>query len=219
MIINFLLVNGCLAKMMLRGFGTIISNVEFLKMNIMQIIKQTVLGLGLLTAGMLSAQSANMTNILKVGINAGVAVPEGNASANLGADVSYQFLSTPGFGIGFASGYNHFFGKDDNNYFGIIPAALLLRYYPMQSGFYGGADVGYGFITGNEYVNKNSTVMRPDGGFYLKPEIGYHNQDWNFFVHYTKVFTGDKGEIGNQKYNAGTIGAGVAYNIPLGKKL
>ena len=31
--------------------------------------------------------------------------------------------------------------------------------------------------------------------FYLKPEIGYHNQDWNFAVQYTKVFTGDKGNL------------------------
>ncbi|SFI48814.1 hypothetical protein [Halpernia frigidisoli] len=185
----------------------------------MKMIKQTILGLGLLTAGIATAQSAKMTNILKVGVNAGVTVPNGNASASVGADLSYQYLVTPGFGLGVATGYNQFFGKDNNNDFAVIPAALLLRYYPMQTGFYAGADVGYGFITGNDFVNSNSTVQRPDGGFYLKPELGYHNTDWNFFVHYTKVFTGDKGQIGSQKYNAGTIGAGVAYNIPLGKKL
>ena len=62
-----------------------------------------------------------------------------------------------------------------------------------------------------------NNVDRPDGGFYIKPEIGYHNRDWNFFVQYNKTFTGDKGEIGDQKYNAGAIGVGFGYNIPLGK--
>ncbi|MGS0748661.1 hypothetical protein [Halpernia sp. GG3] len=183
----------------------------------MKMIKQTVLGLGLFTASLVSAQSADMTNILKIGINGGIAVPKGNASASVGADLSYQYLVTPGFGLGLATGYNQFFGKDNNNDFAVIPAAVLLRYYPMQSGFYAGADLGYGFITGSDYVNSTSAVQRPDGGFYLKPELGYHNRDWNFFVHYTKVFTGNKGEIGAQKYNAGTIGAGFGYNIPLGK--
>ena len=183
----------------------------------MKMIKQTILGLGLLTAGLMSAQSADMTNILKIGINGGVAVPKGNASASVGADLSYQYLVTPGFGLGLATGYNQFFGKDNNNDFAVIPAAVLLRYYPMKSGFYAGADLGYGFITGNKQVNSGFATPRPDGGFYLKPELGYHNRDWNFFLHYTKVFTGNKGEIGSQKYNAGTIGAGFGYNIPLGK--
>ncbi|MBC7556272.1 MAG: hypothetical protein H7195_04845 [Chryseobacterium sp.] len=183
----------------------------------MKMIKQTVLGLGLLTAGYMSAQSAAMTNILKIGINGGVAVPRGNASASLGADLSYQYLVTPGFGLGIATGYNQFFGKDNNNDFGVVPVAALFRYYPEQMGFYAGADLGYGFITGDKQVNPALAVQRPDGGFYLKPEVGYHNRDWNFFLHYTKVFTGNKGEIGSQKYNAGTIGAGVGYNIPLGK--
>jgi hypothetical protein len=191
----------------------------------MKMIKQTVLGLGLLTAGFASAQNVAMTNILKVGINAGVAVPKGNASSSVGADVSYQYLVTPGFGLGVATGYNHFFGKDNtingvsisNNDFGIVPAALLLRYYPMQTGFYAGADLGYGFIVGDDKVSPSFSVARPDGGFYIKPELGYHNQDWNFFVQYAKVFTGDKGKIGEQDFNAGSLGAGVAYNIPLGK--
>lgn len=191
----------------------------------MKTIKNSILALSLITAGLLGAQNVGMTNMLKIGINGGVGVPKGNASASLGADLSYQYLVTPGFGLGVATGYNHFFGRDNdlggvtinNNDFGIVPAAVLLRYYPLQSGFYGGADLGYGFIVGDDKVASNSLVDRPDGGFYLKPELGYHNIDWNFFIHYTKVFTGDKGKIGSQDYNAGTLGAGVAYNIPLGK--
>ena len=63
----------------------------------------------------------------------------------------------------------------------------------------------------------NSDVDRPDGGFYIKPEMGWHNRNWNFSVQYTKLFTGSKVEIGNQDYNAASVGAGVSYNLPLGK--
>ena len=191
----------------------------------MNTVKKTILGLGILTAGLASAQSSEMTNMLKVGINAGVAVPSNNASANVGFDIAYQHLITPGFGIGIASGYNHFFGKDNtvngvtikNNDFAVVPVAAMLRYYPQKTGFYLGTDLGYGFITGDDNVAEGSIVKRPDGGFYLKPEIGYHNRNWNFAVQYTKVFTGDKGNIAGQDYSVGSIGAGISYNFPLGK--
>ncbi|RQP13822.1 MAG: hypothetical protein EAS48_02950 [Chryseobacterium sp.] len=192
----------------------------------MKMIKQTMMMAAMVTAGVLSAQSANMNNMLKMGINAGAATG-GNASASLGFDLAYQNLVTPGFGLGIATGYNHFFGKEKTlnnvtvriNDFGIVPVAALVRFYPGQSGFYGGADLGYGFIVGDEKVTNHPTVNadRPDGGFYLKPEIGYHNRDWNFFIHFTKVFTGDKGKVEGQDYGAGSVGAGVGYNIPLGK--
>lgn len=184
-------------------------------------MKKTILALGLMTAGLISAQSADMRNMLKVGINGGIAVPAENAGGNLGLDLSYQNLVTPGFGLGIATGYSHFFGREndgiDNNDFGVIPVAALIRVYPKQTGFYLGTDLGYGFIVGDDQVASNSTVARPDGGFYIKPEIGYHNRDWNFALQYQKTFTGDKGEIGSQNYNAGAIGVGVGYNIPLGK--
>ncbi len=188
----------------------------------MKVIKQALLAAGILTAGLASAQSASMRNMLKIGANAGVSVPTENASAAAGIDVAYQNLVTPGFGLGIATGYTHYFAKDNNgnknNDFGVVPVAALVRIYPKQSGFYLGADLGYGFITGDEKVAENhQSVDRPDGGFYLKPEIGYHNRDWNFAIQYQKVFTGDDGKIGDQKYNAGSLGVGVSYNIPLGK--
>ncbi len=192
----------------------------------MKTLKRSILAVGLLSAGILSAQSADMRNILKVGVNGGAAIPAENASAAAGVEVSYQNLVTPGFGLGIATGYSHYFGREnelngatiDNNDFGVVPVAALIRVYPKQTGFYLGTDVGYGIITGDDKVASNgSMVDRPDGGFYIKPEIGYHNQDWNFSVQYQKVFTGDKGEIGTQKYNAGALGAGVSYNIPLGR--
>ena len=192
----------------------------------MNLVKKSILGLGLMTVGLMSAQNSDMRNMLKVGVNGGFAVPAENASASLGLDLAYQNLVTPGFGLGIATGYNHFFGRTNNvsgvdinnNDFGVIPVAALIRVYPKQMGFYLGTDIGYGFIVGDDKVATNvGSPDRPDGGFYIKPEIGYHNKDWNFAVQYQKTFTGDKGEIGTQKYNAGSLGVGVGYNIPLGK--
>jgi len=187
----------------------------------MKIIKQAAFVLGLFTTAALSAQNANMKNMLKIGVNGGFAVPNENASAAAGIDLSYQNLSIPGLGLGIASGYTHYFGRDndgiENNDFGVIPVAALVRFYPKQTGFYFGTDLGYGIITGNDKVAENHAADRPNGGFYINPEIGYHNQNWNFGVHYQRTFTGSKGEIGNQKFAAGNIGANISYNIPLGQ--
>lgn len=186
----------------------------------MKTIKKAIFAAGILTAGLLSAQSSEMNNMIKIGGNVGVALPSENASMAVGLDLAYQHLVTPGFGLGVATGYTQYFGKEnnglDNNSFGVVPVAALVRVYPKQTGFYFGTDLGYGVIVGDEDVAANSTVDRPSGGFYLKPEIGYHNRDWNFDLHYQKVFTGDTGNIGGQKYSAGNLGVGVSYNIPLG---
>ncbi|CAA7193791.1 hypothetical protein [Chryseobacterium potabilaquae] len=187
----------------------------------MKMVKQVVLLSAMLMAGVLSAQHSKMNNMIKVGANLGLAVPADNLAAAAGVDVAYQNLITPGFGLGVATGYTHYFGQDNsgyrNNDVGVIPVAALVRIYPKQTGFYFGTDIGYGFLVGNDKVASNVTVDRPDGGFYLKPEIGYHNRDWNFFVQYQKVFVGDKGDLPNQNYNVGNIGVGFSYNIPLGK--
>lgn len=198
----------------------------------MKMIKTAAFAAALLTAGFASAQSADMTNMFKIGANGGVSTG-GNSAGNLGVDVSYQHLVTPGFGLGIATGYNHFFGKDakfttpvtgskiKNNDFGVVPVAALVRVYPQKTGFYAGADLGYGFIVGDKNVTDSNlpgyNAERPNGGFYLRPELGWHNRDWNVYAHYTKVFTGDKGKIQDQNYNAGTVGVGFGYNIPLGK--
>lgn len=187
----------------------------------MKMFKQAILFAGILTAGALSAQSAQMNNMIKVGANVGLAVPSDNTSMAVGVDVAYQNLITPGFGLGIATGYTHYFGKDNNGYtnndVGVVPVAALIRIYPKQTGFYFGTDLGYGLLTGDNKVASNVALDRPNGGFYLKPEIGYHNQDWNFFVQYQKVFVGSNGDLPNQDYNVGNIGVGFSYNIPLGK--
>lgn len=187
----------------------------------MKVLKQAAFVVGLFIATAATAQNSDMRNMLKLGINGGFALPSNNASGALGVDLAYQNLGVPGFGLGVATGYTHYFAKKndniENNDFGVIPVAALIRFYPQQSGFYFGADLGYGIITGDKKVAKNSAVERPTGGFYINPEIGYHNRDWNFGVHYQRTFTGDKGTINDQKFAAGNLGASISYNIPLGK--
>lgn len=187
----------------------------------MKMFKQAILLAGILTAGIASAQNSKMNNMIKVGANVGLAVPADNLSAAVGVDVSYQNLITPGFGLGIASGYTHYFGKENNGYknndVGVVPVAALIRIYPKQTGFYFGTDLGYGFLVGDKQVASNTSVERANGGFYIKPEIGYHNKDWNFFVQYQKVFVGTKGDLAGQDYNVGNIGVGFGYNLPLGK--
>lgn len=191
----------------------------------MKILKQGILAGALLLSGVVSAQQAakprlSMKNMLKVGAHVGVAVPTENTSAALGVDVSYQYLVTPSFGLGLATGYTQYFAKDKNEYnnnnVGLVPVAALLRYYPKKTGFYFGTDLGYGFLTGDDKIANNYIDERPEGGLYIKPEIGYHNRDWNFSIHYQKVFTDKKYNFENQKYNIGSIGVGVGYNIALG---
>ena len=187
----------------------------------MKTIKRTILGIILFSAYTSNAQDTSYQNMIKVGLNGGASLPMENAAASVGVDLGYQHLVTPGFGVGIMTGYNQYFGREndgiENNDFGVIPVAALLRFYPKQTGFYIGTDIGYGFITGNEDVASNSSVDRPDGGFYIKPEIGYHNRDWNFAIQYNKVFTGEEGQILAQDYNAGSLGIGVSYNLPLGQ--
>lgn len=196
----------------------------------MSFIKKIALSAGIIAGGLLSAQNSeglSMKNMLKVGANIGHSLPASNFGLSAGIDVAYQYLVTPHFGLGLATGYTHFFGRDNkatgnitlnNNDAGLIPAALLLRYYPDSKGIYFGADLGYGFITsGDNYVAAHHNTLHPDGGFYIKPELGYHNRNWNFFLQYQKVFTGNEGKILNQDYQLGGLSVGVSYNIALGK--
>ena len=136
---------------------------------------------------------------LKIGVNAGVPVGDVSTYTSFaaGVDLSGQFMASKNFGIGVASGYTHFFPKSGFNSFGTVPLGLLLRYYPQYKGFFAGADVGYTFIT-----TSGST-----GGLYVKPQLGYHNYDWNLFAFYNEVFR-NSGYI-----NIQTVGIAATYNI------
>ena len=135
----------------------------------------------------------------KAGIIAGVPVGDASdlSSVNVGADLRAQYLFNPNFAIGGASGYNHFFGKDGGDDFGIIPVAGFARYYFTPEGLFLGTDLGFAFLTN---VEDNA------GGLYVNPHIGYHNRDWNFYAFFQNTFS-------ENDINIQTVGLGVTYNI------
>ncbi|GAL65045.1 hypothetical protein [Algibacter lectus] len=136
---------------------------------------------------------------LKAGIITGIPVGDASdvSSYSLGLDLRGQYLINPNIAIGVASGYNHFFGKDNIDDFGVIPAAGFFRYYFTPNGLFLGTDVGYGFLT---------NVENNDGGLYVNPQIGYHNKDWNFYAYYQNTFAEYDVDVQN-------VGVGVTYNI------
>ena len=170
-------------------------------------MKKIVLVIGFLTTTAIFAQQTDLDEIditpnnswLKAGITAGVPVGDVSdfSSFNLGVDLRGQYLFNPNFAIGAASGYNHYFGKDGFDDFGVIPLAGFARYYFTPNGLFIGSDVGYGFLTN---VNNNS------GGLYVNPQIGYHNRDWNIYAYYQNTFA-------ENEFDLQTIGIGATYNI------
>lgn len=134
---------------------------------------------------------------LKVGVIAGMPVSDASdySSITAGVDLRGQYMVNPNFGIGLASGYNHYFGKDGAEDVSVIPVGAMVRYYPKSQGLFLGTDLGYSFVT-NDGV---------DGGFYVRPQVGYHNTDWNFYGYYDRIFT---------NYNdVQSVGLGVSYNL------
>jgi len=143
---------------------------------------------------------------LKAGLNVGV--PFGDisdvSSFTAGIDLKGQLMETNHVGIGITTGYNHFFPKNDFDAFGTIPLGVFIRYYPQTTGFFLGTDVGYSFLTG---------IPDGEGGFYVRPEVGYHNYDWNLFAFYNGIFRGDT-DGGAIQY----AGIGATYNIRFNRK-
>lgn len=137
---------------------------------------------------------------LKVGLNA--AMPIGDASKISvfapGLDIRGQYMATKNWGIGLATGYNHYLGKNNLSDFGAIPVAAMVRYYPKPKGIFAGADLGYSFLT---------NVVGFTGGLTVKPQIGYHNYNWNIFGFYNHIFT--KGAA----IDIQSAGISASYNI------
>jgi hypothetical protein len=137
---------------------------------------------------------------LKAGLNVGTPVGElaDDVSVVAGLELKGQLMSTNHLGIGLTTGYNHFFAKGDVESFGSIPAGAFVRVYPKAKGFFAGTDIGYSFIT----------TKGADGGFYIKPQIGYHNYSWNIFGFYNGIFRSD-----NSGGSLSHVGVGATYNI------
>lgn len=141
---------------------------------------------------------------LKLGLNMGVPVGQMGDynSIALGFEVAGQFLRTDYFGLGVVTGYTQYFKKSKERGggydFGSIPLGLMLRFYPKSMGFFAGLDTGYTFVT---------TEIEDDGGFYVRPQVGYHNNDWNIFAFYNQVFNPEPW------VTIQTIGLAATYNI------
>ncbi|MES2431954.1 MAG: hypothetical protein V4556_13555 [Bacteroidota bacterium] len=136
---------------------------------------------------------------LKIG--PAISLPVGDvsnfSSFAAGVDLNGQLMATRNFGIGLASGYTHYFGKNNIDGFGTVPVGLLLRYYPKAEGFFAGTDAGYTFFTSG-----NNT-----GGMYIKPQLGYHNYDWNIYGFYNHIFGKDN------NIDVQAVGIAATYNI------
>lgn len=168
-------------------------------------MKKVILLVALLVAGTTFAQDVDIDHVnsdnswLKLGLNTGLPVGDADdfSSLTLGLDLKGQILVTPNFGVGVATGYTHFFAKDEGEDFGIVPVAGFARYYFKPKGVFAGVDFGYGFLTN---IDNNS------GGLYVNPQLGYHNEDWNFFAFYQNTFAENDVDIQ-------VVGIGATYNL------
>jgi len=138
----------------------------------------------------------------KVGVNMGVPLLPSNSSFVLGLDASLQFLETKASGIGLKSGYSNYFSSDKNiKDIGVIPLAIMYRFYPTSSGFFTGFDIGYSVI-----LNSPNT----SGGYMGRPHAGYHGQNWNLFVYYNIVLIQE-----DNQDNIQNVGISITRNIRL----
>lgn len=163
----------------------------------------------LLAIGKTNAQSTPITpgnSWLKLGANFGI--PVGNvshySSFTAGLELKGQVLETDYLGLGLTTGYNHYFGKNGFDGFGTIPLGAFIRVYPQSSGVFIGTDLGYTFLTGADGAT---------GGFYVKPQLGYHNYDWNVFAYYNGILRSD-----TKGGSISSVGIGATYNIRFNKK-
>lgn len=151
-------------------------------------------------------QISNDNSWLKLGLNLGVPVGDLSNFSSLafGVEAAAQFMRTDNFGLGLVTGYTKYYNKDNASLdgsvdgFGAIPLGLMLRYYPQPSGFFVGTDVGYTFFTD---FNRN------EGGLYVRPQLGYHNYNFNVFAFYNQVFRADP------SIDVTTLGLAVTYNL------
>jgi hypothetical protein len=120
-----------------------------------------------------------------------------------GVDLSVQFLETRSSGIGLKAGYLNYFGDGNLEDVGIIPLAVLYRYYPKSSGLFAGLEAGYALI---------SNVPTIDGGAFFRPQLGIHTDHWNFFAYYDYIALEAVGIS-----DLSSVGLAATYNIRFDK--
>lgn len=166
--------------------------------------KIIIVAIAIFSFGIAKAQTSG-TNWLKFGLHAGIPVGDESdvSSFMIGLDAKYQFLGIDSFAMGISTGYSHYFGKETDSGYkfedkGLIPLAALFRFYVTRS-FFIGTDLGYGFFT------KEGS----EGGFYYRPEFGYHDNFWNIYGFYQGVSV--------DGISPTAVGIGLNYNIVRGK--
>jgi len=132
----------------------------------LKIMKKVLLIGSIIIAGCIGA-NAQKGFTFGLGVNFGLPVGDASdiSSFTLGGEAQGEYKFNSAGSLVFTSGYTHFFGKDLGlgvkvNY-GAVPVLAGARYYPSKK-FFGGAQEGYAFFTGDA----------SDGGFAYKPQIG-----------------------------------------------
>jgi hypothetical protein len=153
----------------------------------------------LVTNAFAQSEATSKNSWLKLGLEASVPVGDVKDASSFagGLTVDGQWMATPHWGLGVATGFTNFFPKNGGESFGVIPVGALIRYYPKAEGFFIGTDLGYGFAT---------NIPSETGGFYFKPQLGYHNYSWNFYGFYNQVVLNSNTSISN-------VGVGAIYNL------
>lgn len=170
----------------------------------MKKLMTAVLTMFVITQTFAQSEATSKNSWLKLGVEASVPVGDVKEASAFAAGLvlDAQWMATKNWGLGVSSGYTNFFPKDGAESFGVIPIGALVRYYPKAEGFFAGTDLGYSILT-------NATGK--NGGFYFKPQLGYHNYSWNFYGFYNHVVLGDNVSLQN-------LGIGAIYNLRFNKR-
>jgi hypothetical protein len=131
------------------------------------VMKKVFLIGSLLIAGIIGA-NAQKSFTFGAGINAGLPIGDASniSSFAVGGELQGELKFTENVSAVFTTGYTHFIGKDlglgIKISYAAVPILAGVRYYPTEK-FFVGAQIGYGFFTGDA----------EGGGFAYKPQVGY----------------------------------------------
>ena len=173
-------------------------------------MKKTFLALTVLVCSFYTAQaqvdiskSDKSNTWLKIGVNTAVPISSfaETHSFGVGLDASVQFLETKASGIGLKAGYLNYFAKDSKSDVGVLPLAIMYRYYPTSQGWFAGLEVGYAFLSG--YTGTT-------GGYFVRPQFGIHTDNFNYFAYYDIISIEEAGIP-----DLSAIGLGITYNLRL----
>lgn len=146
-------------------------------------------------------------------LGAHVGAPLGDASdaasVTLGIDAAYMWNITKGLDIGAATGYSHFFGKDNVDDFGFIPLAVSGKYTFNKVPLFVGLDLGAAISTKN-YINS---------GLYVAPRVGYQLKNTELYLGFQNIGSKYKDHgpgpdprwHGNDRFNFGAVNFGVNF--------